>query len=287
MNTLLDIPIDQIHLGRNPRMKFDRTKLEELARSIQERGQHQPVTVEPDGKGYLLVMGERRLRAHQLLGKTTIQAYVRARSNHNGRERFLDALVENDQREDMTAMDRARAYQTLQDEYGMTAREISKKTGRSETIIGNYLLLTDLDLEIQKLIDEGFWHDVRLARGLLSIRDKDDRVELACRLWKRRVSLKGCLKAVMDANRLTGQLQRSKKIIKGSPARQLAEAEVKPTGWDMLKQLGRVPDWDLVVRSAEATCAACPLRSMASRVTCEECGAVTMLRQMMEAAHAQ
>lgn len=285
-NTYQNVPIARIHLGRNPRTKFDPKTLEELAQSIKERGQHQPIVVEPHADGYLLIMGERRLRAHQLLGRKTIKAYIRERSNHNGRERFLDALVENDQREDMTAMDRARAYQVLKTEYGMSTREISKKTGKSETVIGNYLMLVQLDEEIQAMIDEGLWHDPRFARGLLQIQDKPTRVELARQLWTRRVSLKGCLRAIGDAHRLAGVLAKAKKLDprKGAPARQLAEAEVKPRKWDMLKQLGRLPAWELVVHSAERTCDMCPLREMASRITCEECGAVSMLRTLMEEA---
>lgn len=284
MNALQEIPIEKIHLGRNPRTKFDPKKLEELAQSIQARGQHQPIVVEPYRKGYLLVMGERRLRAAQLLGKTIIQAYVRERTNHNGRERFLDALVENDQRAEMTPMERARAYRVLQDEYKMTIRQISRKIGKSETVIGNLLLLTDLDEEIQEMIDEGWWHDVRLVRGLLAIEDRATRVELARQLWAHKAMLKTCLKAVGDAQRVAAALAKTRKLDprKGAPARQLAEAEVKPTGWDMLKQLGRLPDWDLVIHSAEQTCDQCPLRSMASRATCEECGAVAMLRKLTE-----
>jgi len=284
MNTLLDIPIAKIHLGRNPRTRFDSEKLKELAQSIKARGSQQPIVVEPYYKGYRLVMGERRLRAHQLLKRTTIQAYVRSRTNHNGRERFLDAVIENDQREDMTAMETARAYQVLKVEYDMTAREISKKTGRSETVIGNLLKLTELEEEIQGMIDEGLWHDSRFVLGLLRIEDPATRVALAGQLWKHRASLKACLKAVEEAHQMARELARAKKIDRksGSPARILAEAQERPARWDMLRQLGRVPEWDLVVHAAEQTCESCPLRSMASRVTCEDCGAVAMLRKMTE-----
>jgi ParB family chromosome partitioning protein len=286
MNALQDIPIEKIRLGRNPRKKFDEMKLQDLAQSIQARGQQQPIVLEPYKGGFILVMGERRLRAHKLLGRTTIQAYVRARTNHSGRERFLDSLIENDQRADMTAMETARAYATLQDEFGMTAREISKKIGKSETVIGNLLILNRLDAEIQGMIDEGLWHDPRFVRGLLQIEDTTTRVELARRLWAHRVSLKGCLKAVSEAHRLAIRLAASRKIDirKGSPARQLAEADQKPRRWGMLQQLRQLPAWELVVHAADQTCDACPLRSMASQVTCEDCGAVTLLRKMMEAA---
>jgi len=286
MNALQDIPIERIHLGRNPRTKFDKAKLEELSKSISARGQKQPVVVEPYKDGYLLVMGERRLRAVKMLGQSTIQAYVRDRTNHNGRERFIDALIENDQREDMTPMDTARAYQVLRDEYGMSVRQISKLIGKAESTIDNLLLLTKLDPEIQEMIDQGLWKDTRLARGLLQIEDKDTRVELAHRLWDHRASLKACLKAVTETIQAIRSTPRRTRIPKDAvPSQVFAEAEAKPANWDMLKQLGRVPEWELVVHAAEQTCERCSLRSIASRITCEQCGAVTMLRTMVEAAH--
>lgn len=285
MNALQDIPINKIYPGRNPRQKFDPEKLKELAQSIAERGQKQPIVVEPYKDGYVLVMGERRLRAAKLLRQPTIQAYVRARTNHSGRERFLDALIENDQRADMTRMETARAYQVLRDEFGMTTREISKKIGKSESVISNHLVLTELDQEIQELIDEGLWHDVRLARGLMQIEDKATRVDLARKLWKHRAQLKACLAAVENTLKATKSRPPKHKINakSGTPALILSDAE-KPAQWDALKQVGQLPAWELVVLSAERTCANCPLRSMASRITCMDCGAVDMLRTLMEVA---
>lgn len=282
MTTLQNIPIEKIHPGRNPRTHFDEAELEGLANSIRARGQKQPIVVEPDKDGYLLVMGERRLRAVKMLGQTSIEAYVRERTNHNGRERFVDAVIENDQREEMTPMDTARAYQVLHDEYGMTVRQISKLIGKRESTIDHLLLLTQLDEEIQTMIDEGFWKDMRLARGLLQITDKDTRLELAHLLWKRRAPLKACLAAVEKA--LTASRSKPKRTVipkDETPAIVLSAAS-KPASWDMLKQLGRVPEWELVVLSAARTCEKCPLRSMASRITCQDCGAVEILRKLME-----
>jgi ParB family transcriptional regulator, chromosome partitioning protein len=290
MNTvasLRDVPITKIYLGRNPRTRFDEQELQALAQSIQKRGQQQPIVLEPYKDGFILVMGERRLRAHKLLGRTTIQAYVRGRTNHNGRERFLDAVIENDQRTDMTTMETAHAYQALRDEFKLTIRQISQRIGKAESTITNLLILTDLDPEIQALIDHGFWKDTRLARGLLKIEDKGTRVELARQLWNHRASLKGCLAAVENTLKATKTTSAKQKLSSrsGTPSLILAEAEAKPARWDMMKQLGRVPAWELVVLSAEQTCNKCPLRSMASRVTCSDCGAVDMLRAMMEAVH--
>lgn len=283
-DSICEIPIAKIHLGRNPRTNFDNENLQSLAQSIRKRGLKQPIVVEPDRGGYLLVMGERRLRSHQLLGKTHITAIVRARSNHNGRERFLDALLENQQREEMTPMDTARAYQVLNEEYLMSVRQISQKIGKTEKAISDLLILTKLDEEIQQMIDQGFWKDPRLARGLLNIKDSGTRVALARRLFKNKVSLKSCLVAVERTQRAVKESARAKKIDpkSGTPSLQLAEAQDKPLRWDMLRQVGKLPAWELVVVSAERTCQACPLRSNASRFTCADCGAVDMLRRLME-----
>src|SRR5919106_6273324 len=120
ITTVKDVLIKKIRVGRNPRTRFDEVSLAGLAGSIKSRGLQQPVVVEPERDGFILVSGERRLRAHKKLGKTTIKAIIRAKSNHNGRERFIDAIIENDQREDMTPMELGRAYQVLHDEYKMT-----------------------------------------------------------------------------------------------------------------------------------------------------------------------
>jgi len=284
IGSLQQVPIAKIRAGRNPRRKFDEEKLQDLAQSIRTRGQKQPIILEPYKDGFILVMGERRLRAHKLLGRTTIEAYVRARTNHNGRERFLDAVIENDQRAEMTPMETAHAYKVLRDEFKLTVRQISKRIGKAESTIGNLLLLTDLDVEIQEMIDEGLWKDTRLARGFLKIEDKATRVELARQLWKHKASLKGCLAAVENTLRAVKQSNQKARISakSGTPAVILAEADKKPMQWDMLKQLGKVPAWELVVLSAERTCQKCPLRSMASRITCMDCGAVDMLRTLME-----
>lgn len=286
------IPIAQIVKGRNPRKYFDPDELQELALSIKEQGLLQPIIVEPNAKNtYILVAGERRLRAHEILRRNNIKAIVRGRTNHNGRERFLHAIVENDQRVDMNPMERADAYQCLLDDYRMSIRDISKATGKAEVVIGNFVVLKKLDVEIQDMIRNGFWKDPRIARGLLQIEDKQVRVALAERLWKHKVSLSGCLlaigKTINFSNQKTKSKQRAKAVRTGkavTPVIEYAKAEVKPLRWDALKQLGRVPDWDVTVTAAISTCQACPLLDIASQFNCADCAAVSMLRYMTEAA---
>jgi ParB family transcriptional regulator, chromosome partitioning protein len=283
-----DVPITKIRVERNPRTRFDEESLAELAQSIKGRGLHQPIILEPGKKGtFVLVSGERRLRAHKQLGKTTIQAIIRARSNHNGRERFVDAIIENDQRADMNPIELGQAYRVLREEYQMTVREISEKIGKRETHIFNLLLLTDLDKEIQDMIEQGFYKDIRLARGLLKIEDSQVRIGLANRLFTQKVQLKGCLNAVERTLQAMVSTSKGKAVDfkRGTPALKMADVDGthEPMRWDMLRQLGRVPAWPLVVHTAEQTCRECSLRNIASISTCRDCPAVEMLRKMVEA----
>ena len=283
--SITQIPIQKIRIAHNPRKRFTEESLQGLAQSIKERGFQQPIIVEPSEKAgwFELVSGERRIRAHKLLGIDTIDAIVRGRSNHNGRERFIDAILENDQREDMTAVELGQAFLFLQIEHKMTARDIAVQLGKTEPYVYNHLLLTKLEPEIQEMIEDGLWKDPRFVRGLLSIKDSETRLQFARRLFDHKVSLRGCLNPLTQLNRMTSPANKTMK--KGTPAMILsgADAARQPARWNILKQLEKVPAWDVVVRSAERTCADCPLRSIASHVTCSDCGAVTMLRIMMEA----
>ena len=285
--TIQTIPIEKIVKGRNPRKRFDKEKLQELALSIKEEGLLQPIVVEPATNGnFILVMGERRLRAHELLKRRNIKAIVRDQTNHSGRERFLHAIIENDQRENMNPVERADAYQVLQDEYGWTVNTIAQKTGKPATTVYNYLMITRLEPEIRDLIEKGFWHDPRLVRGLLQIRDKNTRIGLAERLFKHKVSLKGSLEATNRTLSAEALVSEKRKPAGGRgrvPVLEYAQVEQKPMRWDAMKQLGQVPAWEMVVYAATETCQLCPMRNIASPINCEGCASVTLLQKLMEA----
>jgi ParB family transcriptional regulator, chromosome partitioning protein len=302
MTTAQRIPIEKIVKGKNPRTHYDADELQQLACSIKERGLIQPIVVEPHKQGtYLLVAGERRLEAHKLLKRKYIQANVRERTNHNGRERLLDAIIENDQRADMDPIDRAQAYAMLRDEYHMTTRQIAQKVGRNSHVIEISMLLVRLDEEIQDLVRQGFWSDARLVRSLLQIQDKAVRVGLAERLWRERVNLKGCWAAVektLSALQMTRKPGRPSKAAAATPgyarrttlaaalvpSMEIGNVRGKPMNWDALRQLGQVPEWSQVVLAASSTCQICPLRDIASPLNCEGCAAVTILQRLVEVA---
>ena len=279
MSAILDIPITKIRTGRNPRKIFNDESLCELAESVKEHGLIQPITVESDGKGYILVSGERRLRAHQIAGLGTIQAVVLTSSNHNGRERFILSIVENDQRENMNGMDRGEAYQALHDEFGMSVREISIKVSKAEVVVRNFMLLTKLDEPIREMIRRGWWKDPRLAK----------------RLHTNKVSLNGCLKAcertmelLQAAPRTSGRppaaMRTPSLSVAATQSGMNVGESVPPRRWDMLRQVGSVPAWGEVVISATETCAVCALKDIASPASCRDCGAVVILQRLMERA---
>ncbi len=149
-----------------PRREFDPVALRELADSIREIGIVQPITLRDQGDGtYLIIAGERRWRASQIAGLTSIPAYIRTVDDENMMEM---ALIENIQREDLNALEIALAYQHLLEQYGLTQDRLAERVGKNRSTIANYLRLLKLPATIQMGLK-----DRRLemghARALLAI----------------------------------------------------------------------------------------------------------------------
>jgi len=137
-----EIKIDKIILNPyQPRKKFDGDSIKELANSIKKHGLMQPIIVIEDNDKYILVAGERRLRAIKSLGRDTIKALVSDISIKDLREY---ALIENIQREDLNPLEIAISLKSLIDEYGFTHDELAKNLGKSRTYISNMLRLLNL-----------------------------------------------------------------------------------------------------------------------------------------------
>lgn len=166
-STINEIAISKIDANPNqPRRDFDQTALEELAHSISELGLVQPITLRQmeDGR-YQIIAGERRWRASQLAGLTTIPAYIRTIKDENVMEM---ALVENIQREDLNAIEIALAYEHLLEKSGMTQERVSERVGKSRAAIANYLRLLKLPAQVQMALQKKEI-DMGHARALLSI----------------------------------------------------------------------------------------------------------------------
>ncbi len=145
-----EIDINKIALNPyQPRKTFDENSIKELASSIQKHGLIQPIVVVEDKGKYILVAGERRLRAVKSLKKATIKALISDISLKDLREY---ALIENIQREDLNPMEIAFSLKALIDEYGFTHEELAKNIGKSRTYISNMLRLLNLPKEVQQKI---------------------------------------------------------------------------------------------------------------------------------------
>src|SRR5215469_14845034 len=135
-----------------PRTRFREEALEELARSIQASGIIQPIVVRPIGNRFQLIAGERRWRAAQRAGLGRVAAIVR----HVTDELALElTLVENIQREDLNAMEAARAFRRLMDEFQLTQEAVAERTGKDRTTVANAIRLLKLEPTIQDWIEEG------------------------------------------------------------------------------------------------------------------------------------
>ena len=164
---------------RQPRMHFDPEQLEELAQSIREHGLLQPVLVsqQPDGT-FQLVTGERRWRASQLAGLSTIPAMVKETTPQSSLE---IALVENIQRSDLNALEEAHAYRSLLDEHGLTQEGLAQRIGKSRVAITNTLRLLQLPAEAQDALINGAITEGH-ARAVLMAVSEPDRVRVLRRV---------------------------------------------------------------------------------------------------------
>lgn len=161
-----------------PRRTFDQKALRELASSIQESGVFQPIILrqpDPKLKRYELIAGERRFRASKLAKQTTIPAIIRTMSD----EKMMEvAVLENLQREDLTPLEEAQAYQTLMDKLSLTQAQVAERLGKSRPYIANYLRLLGLPSEIKELVSAGKL-SMGQARTLLGLKDRKQLVKLA------------------------------------------------------------------------------------------------------------
>ncbi|MEG1015487.1 MAG: ParB/RepB/Spo0J family partition protein [Bacilli bacterium] len=132
-----------------PRKVFDEEKLNELAQSIKEYGVIQPVIIKKSIKGYEIIAGERRVKASLLAGKSTIPAIIK---DFNDDEMMQIAVLENIQREDLSAIEEAEGYKKLINSLGITQEELGKKIGKSRSYITNLLGLLRLPKDVQKRI---------------------------------------------------------------------------------------------------------------------------------------
>ena len=175
-------------IGMNPyqpRRIFDEEKMRELTASIAEHGVVQPVLARVFGDGYQLIAGERRVRAAREAGLTEIPALIREMTDH---EMMEISLIENIQRQDLDAVEEARAYKRLSEEFGQTQERIAKRVSKSRPYIANSMRLLNLPGAILNQLSEGFL-TVGHVRPLLTLKE-EDAIRIASRLVKEKATVR-------------------------------------------------------------------------------------------------
>ena len=190
---LLQIDLDLIEPNsEQPRTRFSETNLEELAQSIRANGVVQPIVVRRRGLKYQLVAGERRWRASQLAGLQKIPAMVKEVAD----EKLLElALIENIQRQELNAIEEAKAYKKLIETVGLTQEMLAERVGKNRTVITTFLRLLKLPDDVQKLVEEekiSAGH----GRALLMVDDADKQRRVARSIIEMSLSVRETEKAV-------------------------------------------------------------------------------------------
>jgi ParB family chromosome partitioning protein len=175
-----EVPVEAIVPNpRQPRQVFDEEALDELKASIEQVGFLQPIVVREIGPDrFELVMGERRWRAAQALGREVIPAIVRDTRDD---AMLRDALLENIHRANLNPLEEAAAYQQLLEEFGATHEELARRIGRSRPQISNTLRLLNLPATVQRRVAAGVL-SAGHARALLGLEDADEQESLAHRI---------------------------------------------------------------------------------------------------------
>ena len=219
-----DIAIEDLSPGQfQPRKKMYKSTLEELAESIKEQGVLQPLVVRRQASGrFEIVVGERRWRAAQIAGLSTVPAIVRELDND---ESAKIALIENIQREDLNALDQARGLQRLQREFNLSQEALARSVGKSRPSVTNLLRLLNLVPEVQALLEDSKI-EMGHARALLSA-DQNKQLQLANEVIKKSLSV-----------RQTEALVGSKKTPTPTKVNQTKDPNTKKLERDLSEALG-------------------------------------------------
>ena len=213
-----EVPIELIRPNpRNPRTVFDEDALSELEHSLREFGLLQPIVVREVKDGYELVMGERRWRAAQRAGLTTISSIIRKTEDA---DLLRDALLENIHRANLNPLEEAAAYQQLLQEFDVTQEELATRIGRSRPVISNTIRLLRLPVAVQRRVAAGVL-SAGHARALLSLETADEQEELATRVVAEGLSVRGTEEAVVLMAGRTAKPKRAapKKLVMPSLAK--------------------------------------------------------------------
>ena len=183
-----EVPLDQIAPNPyQPRKAFNEASIEELARSVRQHGIVQPLVVARAGDRYKLIAGERRYRAAQRAGLSSVPVVIKELMQEG--DALQIALIENIQREDLNPMEEATAYRQLHEEFGLTQEEISRRVGKERSTIANFLRLLRLPETVKKLLASGQL-SMGHARALLAVESAKKQEQLAERVVSRSLNVR-------------------------------------------------------------------------------------------------
>ncbi len=217
------LPIDKIRPNPyQPRKYFNRASLEELSASILSYGVLQPITVRKMSGGYYeLVAGERRLRAPELAGLTTIPAILLQVSDSDS---AALAFIENIQRQNLSFLEEAEGYRSMMEDYGLTQEELAVKLSKSQSSIANKLRVLKLEEPVKRMLLEYHFTE-RHARALLKLPDEESRLMMLQRMVREEMNVKRTEEAIQETleemRRLSVQRaeQREKRYVRSSDFR--------------------------------------------------------------------
>jgi ParB family chromosome partitioning protein len=270
---------------QQPRVDFNQEDLETLAQSIEENGLIQPVVVEQAGTKFILIDGERRWRAHLLLGLPEIEAVIRPSSNGSGsRERLFLALAANLQRTDLRPIEEAEAYSTLRNQLGMSITEITQRVGRTSTHVYSRIKLLDFPAEVQSYFNSGRLPlDERVFNSLRKL-ELEDQVRIARAAVLRQLTVHGiCSICTRILNGYAYDTTKKTPAMEGGRAHTYkthTPTDVKDAML-VVEQHAGVVAWERIAAAARETCREdCVLFEDASPKMCANCPAKDLIRRI-------
>ncbi len=213
--TIKEVELDEIRSNPyQPRKHFDEKTLQELADSIRENGVMQPIIIrKSSAKGYELVAGERRHKASKIAGLTTIPAIIR---DLNEEFMIKYAIIENLQREDLTALEEADAYQLMMDKLSLTQEKVADALGKSRSHVANHLRLRSLPDEVKQLLTKKKL-SMGQARTIRALNQEIDVIGLARKAVKENLTVRQLEKIVSDLKKEGNGSEKVKLSKKKSP----------------------------------------------------------------------
>lgn len=222
------IPISKIKTNpHQPRKYFDQKTLDELSASIKEKGVITPITVRSIDNGYILIAGERRLRASKLAKRKDIPAYILEVTDEA--EMMEVALIENIQRENLNPLEESEAYAVLQGQFELSQTDIAKAVGKSRPTITNALRLIQLPAEVKKSV-----RDNKISAGhgraILAMKTQSGMLKLWQFILKHDLSVRGAEAIVKGQNQTVAKPKSSKKKSKSASIRKLEDEMIAILG---------------------------------------------------------